>query len=455
MSSLKSPTARWSPITSFSVQPLTPSGLLSLDISDGEVEIYSTTFIELRSLTPMNTAGIERATDQNKWHDRDMDLSVTLTTHRIVLQTSPSSPFSTSNFLHLSNIQSHSTTGGEWLSNKSYKIIIGTLTHGEFYFVFRGKVPKQDRDSFYSHLEKTLIRRQWEEASRLHSTTITGAEVGRTITSTGVGVAAIVERNRLRHEHNAKLATQAFGGSSTAAAASAHSKAAKKEREQEVETLMREAKELTNVIHKYVATLEKSSLQNNKNDSDDQEFQSMLSHMGMITAIPSKPSSSKSSSSVYYDTLARQICDFLLQNKSFSIAKGGNGIMTLTDVYCLFNRARGANMISPEDLISALEQMDKLGLGMKIREFENGSGVSVLQETGFDDRVMVQKITDYVDTFNDGRRRIGVTALEAGRILKISPLLANEQLLSAEQNGYLCRDVTLEGTRFFCNLFTL
>ena len=48
---------------------------------------------------------------------------------------------------------------------------------------------------------------------------------------------------------------------------------------------------------------------------------------------------------------------------------------------------------------------------------------------------------------------VGVTALEAGRVLKISPILANEQLLSAERSGYLCRDVTVEGTRFFRNLF--
>jgi len=446
--------SRWSPITSFPVQPLTASGLRSLDTSDGEVEICTTSLVELRSLTQMtnNTAS------STTWHDRDRDLLMTLTTHRIILQTSTSSSFSASNFLHLSNIQSHTMTGGEWMSNRSYKILIETSTHGNFHFVFRGKVPKQERDYFYSHMEKALKRRQWEEASRLLSRP--GVGHGIISSSTGVGVAGIVERNRLRHEHNANLANEVFGNSSLSHQSKQSKIESKKEREKEVDTLMREAKELTNIINKYVSTLEKDIKNDHNNEKgnsnyDDQELQSMLSHMGMISTTSSKHQSKSSSSmSIYYETLARQICDFLLQNKSFSIAKGGNGIMTLTDVYCLFNRARGANMVSPEDLITALEQMEKLGLKMKIREFEHGSGVTVLQETGFDDSETVKKITDYIDKQNYGRVKTGVTALEAGRILQVSPLLAKEQLLSAEQNGYLCRDITLEGTRFFCNLFS-
>jgi len=374
---------------------------------------------------------------------------MTLTTHKIVFQSTSSSSSPPSHFLHLSNVQSHSDAGGDWFTNSSYKIEIETSTHGKFYLVFRSRYGKADRDTFYTQLKKALNRRQWEEASRLHPNGI-GTSSATTGANVGVGVAAIVERNRLKHEHNAKLANQVFGGG--ASASNSNSRTAKKEREREVETLMREARELTAVIHKYVATLEKNSKQKDGNDDDDadnEELTSMLSHMGMITSIPSK----NESSTAYYDTLARQICDFLSQNKSFSIAKGGTGIMTLTDVYCLFNRARGANMISPEDLITALEKMERLGLKMKVREFDNGSGVSVVQETGFDDSIMVKKILDFVDKSNDGRRTVGLTALEAGRILKISPLLAKEQLMSAEQSGYLCRDVTVEGTRFFCNLF--
>jgi len=158
----------------------------------------------------------------------------------------------------------------------------------------------------------------------------------------------------------------------------------------------------------------------------------------------------------------------------------GSGLLALHLILTFderYNRARGANMISPDDLIEALGKMELLGLGMKLREFE-GSGVKVLQETGFDDSVMAKKLIDHMESKEGGRNvdggvvqdfvnfltgeveikiaknYVGLTALEAARVLKISPLLANEQLLSAEQNGYLCRDVTMEGTRFYKNLFS-
>jgi ESCRT-II complex subunit VPS36 len=172
--------------------------------------------------------------------------------------------------------------------------------------------------------------------------------------------------------------------------------------------------------------------------------------MGMVTAISKDVTSS---SDDYHEMLARQLVDFLSQHPSFAGADAC-GIMILTDVYCLYNRARGANMISPDDLIQSLGLLEKIGLGMKLREFE-GSGVKVLQKTDFDDQVMAEKLIAYMESVELERHTtyVGLTALEASRVLKISPLLANEMLLSSERNGALCRDVTLEGTRFFRNLF--
>ena len=120
--------------------------------------------------------------------------------------------------------------------------------------------------------------------------------------------------------------------------------------------------------------------------------------------------------------------------------------MTLTDVYCLYNRARGSNLISPEDLIAAVACMKDLHLGMSEREFP--SGVKVIQDDQFDDKVVSSKLKDMAE-----KQPNGLTSMEAGRLLKISALLAHEQLLAAEQMGYLARDETLESTRFFSNKF--
>ena len=147
--------------------------------------------------------------------------------------------------------------------------------------------------------------------------------------------------------------------------------------------------------------------------------------------------------------------------------KQAGGLMTLTDVYCLYNRARGTNLISPEDLLDAVAVMKPLNLGMSERTFPN-SGVKVLQDDAFDDTTMALQLAQLaqdhmVMTMNNQppqpsqpsslTSQGGLTAMTVSRELHVSALLAQEQLIVAEKLGYLCRDETLETTRFFPNLF--
>ena len=131
--------------------------------------------------------------------------------------------------------------------------------------------------------------------------------------------------------------------------------------------------------------------------------------------------------------------------------------MTLTDVYCLFNRARGTNMISPEDLLKAVDLMKEMNLGISKRSFS--SGVVVIQGDEFDDDTMGTKLAELASTSMEPQSRNppsssgGITVMDVCRALKMSALLATEQLLTSEQMGLLCRDSTIEGVRFFPNLF--
>merc|ERR1739848_446209 len=92
----------------------------------------------------------------------------------------------------------------------------------------------------------------------------------------------------------------------------------------------------------------------------------------------------------YYEVTARQVADFLvprLRKRSAAAsrkASGGagasnsGGMMSLTDVYCLFNRARGSNLISPEDLRESCALLGtSVKVGLSMRTFP--SGVVVLQ----------------------------------------------------------------------------
>ena len=73
-----------------------------------------------------------------------------------------------------------------------------------------------------------------------------------------------------------------------------------------------------------------------------------------------------------YYMCAVQLSDFLEPH----LQKGG-GIMTLADVYCLFNRARGTELISPDDLLQAASLFTKWSAPMYLRQFS--SGVTVIQ----------------------------------------------------------------------------
>ena len=51
--------------------------------------------------------------------------------------------------------------------------------------------------------------------------------------------------------------------------------------------------------------------------------------------------------------------------------------MQLTDAFCLFNRARGSELITPDDMVTACELWPKLKLKLTMAKL--GSGVNVIQ----------------------------------------------------------------------------
>ncbi|KAI4493194.1 hypothetical protein M0802_009611 [Mischocyttarus mexicanus] len=123
------------------------------------------------------------------------------------------------------------------------------------------------------------------------------------------------------------------------------------------------------------------------------------------------------------------------------------GMMALTDVYCRVNRARGLELLSPEDLLNASRQLASLSLPIVLRVFD--SGVMVLQIRSHDDIAVADSIADLL------QERGSLTAEELARSEGISVLLARERLLVTEKHGRACRDDMIEALRFYPNLFLL
>lgn len=116
-------------------------------------------------------------------------------------------------------------------------------------------------------------------------------------------------------------------------------------------------------------------------------------------------------------------------------------MMSLADVYCRVNRARGLELLSPEDLLHACEQLTG---PIKLRRFP--SGAMVLQLESQDDEFIA------TDTLEKVQIAESLAVEELANQLGISLLLAKERLLVTERLGKVCRDESVEGLRFYPNL---
>lgn len=169
--------------------------------------------------------------------------------------------------------------------------------------------------------------------------------------------------------------------------------------------------------------------------SDDEtvRFKSYLLSLGIEDPVTRD---NFTSNTAYFNSLAQQICEMLLD----PIEELG-GMMSLADVYCRVNRARGLELLSPEDLLHACEQLNG---PIKLRRFP--SGAMVLQLETHDDELIAIDVLEKVIAAES------LAVEELAKQLGISLLLAKERLLVAERLGKVCRDESVEGLRFYANL---
>ena len=90
--------------------------------------------------------------------------------------------------------------------------------------------------------------------------------------------------------------------------------------------------------------------------------------------------------------------------------------------------------------------MDSFDSSLKLHTFDT-TGVKVLQLSSVLSRDLIEKTEAAVIDAGS------LTSEEMAKLAGIAIVLAKERLLAAEQNGKLCRDDSVEGLRFYPNLF--
>lgn len=290
--------------------------------------------------------------------------------------------------------------------------------------VMRGK---GDSDGFLEKLLKSWKGRAWESgessgSSKASAPSTGGGMYGSDGAVRMVGVAGILRKEQEIWENTDKSLQDAF---------------------QDLNALMRKAKEMVMLAEKMRQKLLSGTSSQTSGTNDEEmgskEMQDWLLSVGIIS-----PVTKETAGALYHQQLSRQLADFV----RIPLEKAG-GMINLIDVYCLFNRARGTELISPEDLLQACSLWEKFDVPVMLRKFE--SGVVVIQSKAHSDEEVFARIKTLVS--KPEALRNGISASDAARTLAIAPAMAKEHLLTAESKGLLCRDVSADGFRFYANLF--
>lgn len=142
----------------------------------------------------------------------------------------------------------------------------------------------------------------------------------------------------------------------------------------------------------------------------------------------------------YYKELAREVHRLVA-----SLIRDKGGQMALTDIYCTVNRARGFQLISPEDLLNACEQMETQKLGLRLVRYS--SGLVVLTSDDYDETAVAEHTLEMINQCgNCSAHQLSLTA-------SIPISLARQRLLNCERAGLACRDESVHGLIFYPNKF--
>eukprot|EP00750_Incisomonas_marina_P021510 INCI4485.1.p1 GENE.INCI4485.1~~INCI4485.1.p1 ORF type:complete len:434 (+),score=88.57 INCI4485.1:291-1592(+) len=192
-------------------------------------------------------------------------------------------------------------------------------------------------------------------------------------------------------------------------------------------------------------------------DETKQQFQSLLQTVGIANPVlrDAYSGGAKKALKAFEQEVSLELARFIRD----PLAAAG-GILLLTDVYGLYNRARGSSVISPEELVEACENWARLPSvreSMVLHTFP--SGVKVIREASHTDARVFEKLTELLAQPVDDEAGEGeiswrsLSALEVSVHMRVGLLIAEEYLLAAEANGLLARDDTIQGLYFFTNEF--
>ena len=164
--------------------------------------------------------------------------------------------------------------------------------------------------------------------------------------------------------------------------------------------------------------------------NQNSELNGILSKIGFVDPVTKEVSGSD-----FYLNLGEQINEFFCQYFS---SNPNIKVLTLIDAYCIYNRARGANTISPKDMTQALKYFEKNNYQIMVKNFNNE--MIVLHTKEYSNKNILAMVNDYMSKsghnyieMNDMKKIINVDNVLLEKIL-IEDMLINGDLLIDEDD---------------------
>lgn len=177
----------------------------------------------------------------------------------------------------------------------------------------------------------------------------------KTIPARGMGVAGIAKSVQMKSAQDSKTIQSGF---------------------QSLESLKGKAKNLIEIASGIKAKLESKS--ESEMTEEEKEIQQVMFNMGMTSNFSSTVSKDLSGKH-FHRELANEVEQFLTKGVLESLG----GVISLLDLFCMYNRARGTDLVSPNDLTVAVRILaDTPSSKVSLKVF--ASGVKVVQLRAFD-----------------------------------------------------------------------
>ncbi len=328
--------------------------------------------------------------------------------------------------IHLAEVSHLEDCGTFFSKSKRLKIV---FSHRKIPLDIGLKFHSGDKDDFLEVFNKVHAKRSWEKrtpnfvVNAEQSLSVTNKDETFSVTNAGIG--GIIRRQERNLQSVDALAKLALG---------------------DLDLLIEQARDVVTVVQRYAAYIQ----ENRKKDGDESssetstqlaeasEMESIMQSIGIVS-----PVTRLSAGRLYHEQLGRQIADLMHHN---GLLRRLGGMITLTDLYCIYNKARGTELVSPNDLLGACEKMDSLKVGIKLRTFS--SGVKVLELDDFDNASFMENMLCFINSNRFGTTT-GVVSVHFG----LSLIVTHEKLLDAEKAGAICRDESVRGLFFHVNKF--